>query len=144
MDVGDLRKRILRALDDARKDAAARRQTFDAASADYAVFLETIAAPLFRQAASVLRAEGVEVVTNTPAGSVRLAVDRLGHTFVELELDSSGEAPEVIGRTSFVRGGHGQAVLERPLARDKAITDLTDDDVARFLVEEVPRLIARP
>ena len=53
MDVSELRKGILRALEDARKDAAARREAVDNATAAYEEFLEAIAVPLFRQAVTV-------------------------------------------------------------------------------------------
>jgi hypothetical protein len=129
MDVSELRKRILRAIDDARKDAALRRQSSDQAAEAYADFLSTIAAPLFVQAAIVLRAAGHEFTANTPAGSVRLTADRSADEFVELELDTSGTPPQVIGRTSVRRGRQGHLVEERPLAPGKSIRDLMDDVV---------------
>ena len=54
MDVSELRKRILRALDDARKDAVVRRREVDEAANAYETFLEQVAVPLMRQAAQVL------------------------------------------------------------------------------------------
>src|SRR5262245_49488869 len=112
MDVSDLRKRILRALDDARKASDVRRQEADQATAAYTAFLSNIAGPLFLQAATVLRAAGHEFTAHTPAGSVKLAADRSGQEFLELELDSTGPRPQVIGRTSFFRR-RGQVVEER-------------------------------
>jgi hypothetical protein len=143
MDVSDLRKRILRALDDARRDAAARRQHVDDATAAYGRFLSDIAVPLFRQAAIVLRAEGHPFSVNTPAESVRLASDRVAQDFVELELDSSTPQPQVLGRTTVARGGKGLVVDERPIAPGKAIQELTEDDVAQFLMTEIRRLVTR-
>src|SRR5688572_11381568 len=75
MDTGDLRKRILRALEEARKDSSDRRRTMDEAAEAYERFLTEIAAPLIRQAVTVLRAEGQTFDAHTPAGSVRLAKD---------------------------------------------------------------------
>ena len=143
MDVSDLRKRILRALDDARKDAAGRRQATDQAAAAYEQFLAEVAAPLFRQAATVLRAEGQEFTANTPAGSVRLVSDRAAQDFVEMELDASGSQPHVVGRTSVARGRKGLIVEERPIAPGKSIDELTDEDVSKFLVSEIRRLVTR-
>jgi hypothetical protein len=143
MDVSDLRKRILRALDEARKETAARRQNVDQASAAYARFLADMAVPLFRQAASVLRAEGHQFSVNTPAESVRLASDHASQDFVELELDASAPQPQVLGRTAMVRGGKGLVVDERPVAPGKSIDELTEDDVAQFLMTEIRRLVTR-
>ncbi len=118
MDVSDLRKRILRALEDARKEGAARRLENDQAAAAYAQFLSEIAVPLFRQAATVLRAEGHPFTANTPAGSVRLVSDHAAGDFVEVELDVSAPQPQVLGRTSLARGSssRGLVVEEHPVA----------------------------
>ena len=143
MDTSDLRKRILRALDDARKDATARRQVVDAAAAAYQEFLENTVAPLVRQAVDVLRAEGHQFTANTPAGSVRLVSDASPQTFLEFELDATGREPQVIGRVSLTRGRQGVVVEERPIAPGKATKDLDDDDVAKFLVTEIPKLVMK-
>jgi hypothetical protein len=143
VDVSDLRKRILRALDDARKEAGARRTAGDHAAAAYERFLTGVAMPLFRQAATVLRAEGHPFSANTPAGSVRLVSDQQALDFLELELDTSFPQPQVIGRTSFSRGRRGVTVDEQPLAAGKSIDELTEDDVSRFLVSEIRRLVTR-
>jgi hypothetical protein len=143
MDVADLRRRILRALDDARKDAATRRQLTDQVAADYGRFLSGIAVPLFRQASTVLRASAHDFTAHTPAGSVRLASDRASSDFVELELDVSRPQPQVIGRTSQNRGRQGVVVEERPIAPGKAVSELNEDDVSEFLIAEIRRLVAR-
>ena len=142
MDVSEIRKQIIRALDNARKDADARRQATDQARSEYEIFLRDIAVPLFRQAATVLRALGHEFAANTPAGSVRLESPS-SQEYLELELDATGGRAQVIGRTGMMRGRSGPLVEERPLAVRKAIGDLTDEDVAKFLTTEIPRLIMR-
>jgi hypothetical protein len=143
MDVSDLRKRILRALDEARKDSSARRQVVDAAAAAYQAFLDNTAVPLVRQAVTVLRAEGHQFTANTPAGSVRLTSDASPQTFLEFELDATGAEPQVMGRVSLTRGRQGVVVEERPIAPGKSLNDLADDDVARFLVTEIPKLVVK-
>lgn len=143
MDTSDLRKRILRALDDARKDASARRTTVDEAARAYEAFLETVAVPLMHQASTVLKAEGHMFAVHTPAGSVRLASDTSPQTFLEFELDTAAVAPQVIGRVSLSRGRQGQVVSERPVAEGKTVADLDEQDVSRFLVEEVSRLVVK-
>ncbi len=143
MDVSDLRKRILRALDDARKDSTARREQLDAAAAAYEAFLSETVVPLVRQSVAVLRAEGHAFTANTPAGSVRLTSDASPQTFLEFELDTIGASPQVVGRVSLARGRQGVIVEERPIAPGKPLADLADDDVAKFLVAEIPKLIVR-
>jgi len=142
MDVSEIRKQILRALDNARKDAEAKRQTTDHAKGDYEIFLRDIAVPLFRQASDVLRALGHEFSTNTPEGSVRLE-GASAHEYLELEFDPRAGGGQVIGRTGLMRGRSGPLVEERPLAPGKKISDLTDTDVAAFLTTEIPRLVMR-
>jgi hypothetical protein len=142
MDVSELRKRILRALDDARKDAAERRTATDRARTEYEAFLSGVAAPLFRQAATVLRAEGHPFTANTPAGSVRLASDHAADEYIELELDAAAARPQVIGRASF-RGRRGLVVEEQPIATGKAIGQLAEEDVSAFLVGQIRKLVSR-
>ena len=142
MDVSELRKQILRALDDARKDASSRRTVVDEAARAYTEFHENIAVPLLRQAATVLKGEGQLFTVHAPAESVRLVTEKAPDTFIELALDTSGREPQVLGRVSLSRGRQGR-VEERPLAGGKRIVDLTEDDVAEFLLRELPKLIVR-
>jgi hypothetical protein len=143
MDVSDLRKRIIRALDDARRDASARRQHIDAAQAAYERFLAGVAAPTMKDAAAVLKAQGFPCSVDTPADSVRITMAGSHDTFVELELDNSGSAPHVVGRASVARGRSGQVVDETPIADGKPIGELTDEDVAAYLVSVIPKLVLR-
>lgn len=144
MDVSDLRKRILRAVDDARKDAAARRVLVDESVKAYGEFLSSIAVPLLRQAATVLNATGGGFAVQTPAETARLSSQAAPETYIEIALDSSGAEPEVVGRISLARGRQGVIVEERVLAPGKPVAKLTEDDVAAYLVAAVPRLIVRP
>jgi hypothetical protein len=143
VDVSDLRKRILRALDDARKEAAARRSTTDEASAAYAAFLETVAVPLLRQAQGVLKAEGHRVAVHTPAGSARLALETAPETFVEIVLDGSAAPPQVLGRVSVTRGRQGVVVEEQPIGPGTPIAKLGESDLAAFLLAGIPKLVVR-
>jgi hypothetical protein len=143
MDVSDLRKRILRSLDDARKEASARRAAVDRASAEYQRFLDDLAVPLFRQAASVLRAEGQPFTVHTPAGAVRLASDHAPQDFLEIELDAAAANPQVIGRMSRMRGGRGLVVEERPIAPEKPVDQLTEEDLSAFLLAGIQKLVTR-
>jgi hypothetical protein len=143
MDVSELRKRILRAIDEAKKDVSARRGVQDAAARAYEQFLETIAVPLLRQSAIVLKASGELFDVHTPAGSVRLVAERSPHTFLEIELDVSRPKPEVMGRVSLTRGRQGLVVEERPIVEGRAIDQLTEDDVVAFLMTEIPKLVVK-
>jgi len=144
MDVSDLRKRILMALDTARKDAASRRTVVDEANRAYETFIETIAVPLLRQAQTVLRAEHQPFTVHHPAGAARLVSDNSADTFLEFAMGTSGAQPQVIGRASLARGRQSVVVEERPISTTKAIADLTEDDVAQFLVTEIPKLVVKP
>jgi hypothetical protein len=144
MDVSDLRKRILRALDDARKDAAARRETVDAATKEYDALLTDVVVPLMRQSASVLAAAGQSFIVHTPAGGARLASATSPETFLEVEFDASGDHPVVLGRVSVTRRRQGVVVEEQPIGRGKRVGELADEDVAAFIVAAVPRLVGRP
>lgn len=143
MDVSELRKRILRAIEDAKKDLSERRLVLDAAGKAYEAFLDATAVPLLRQAANVLKASGQVFDVHTPAGSVRLVAERSPQTFLEIDLDVSGPEPEVIGRVSLTRGRHGLVVEERPIARGRAVGKLTEEDLTAFLVTEIPKLVVK-
>ena len=143
MDTSDLRKRILRALDDARKDASTRRTAVDEAARAYDAFLANVAVPLMRQASTVLNAEGHKFSVHTPANGVRLVSDGAPETYLEFELDTASASPQVIGRVSLQRGRQGQVVSERPIAEDKAVAALDEQDVTKYLVEEVSKMIVK-
>jgi hypothetical protein len=143
MDVSELRKRILRALDDAKHDVSSRRAVLDAAERDYGEFLMKTAVPLLKQTVDVLKAAGSGFVLHTPAASARLASEQSAETFLEFGLDRSTTPPQVVGRVSVARGRH-RGMVERPLAEGKRIVDLTEDDVAAFLVAEIPKLVLKP
>lgn len=143
MDVSELRKRILHALDDARREASTRRDNLDAARETWMTFLEDVAVPVVRKAAEVLRAEGERFSVNTPAGSVRLVAERSAETYLELVLDPGGREAQALGRVSLVKGREGQVLEERPVAHGKPVAELSEDDVSQFLIAEIPKLVVR-
>jgi hypothetical protein len=142
MDVSDLRKRIIRALEDARRDASDRRIVVDQAAKAYETFLADVATPVMRQAAVVLKAEGHPFTVQTPAETVRLVADGAAQTFLELGLDTSGARGIVIGRVSLTRGRQSHIIEERPVA-DKPVMELTEEDLSAFLIAEIPKLVVR-
>ena len=143
MDVSDLRKRILRALDEARLDVASKRNEKDAARQAFDQFLENTVVPLLKQAQAILKAERVMFTVHAPAGGAKLVSDSSPQNFLEFTFESSGALPMVIGRTSRERGRQRVIVDEQPISTTKAVADLTDEDVAAFLVTEIPKLVGR-
>jgi hypothetical protein len=135
MEISEVRKRLRGTIDRARRSAAEQQARADQAASDYHAFLETVAVPLFRQVAGVLKAQSYPFAVFTPAGSVRLASERSGENFIELSLDTSGPMPAVIGRTSRARGGR---VLESERQVGSGpIRDLSAEQVLDFLDEEL-------
>jgi hypothetical protein len=142
MEVAAVRQQILNAIDRAKRAAAGRRVRTDEAAREYEVFLEQVAIPLFRQAASVLRVEGYLFTLFTPGGSVRLMSDRSADDYIELVLDTTSEAPAVMGRTSRA-WGRRVALSEQSLNPARPIRDLTEDDVLTFLLKALEPFVEK-
>ena len=143
MDIGELRRRVGRELDAAKREAGERRVGVDAARTSYLAFMSQVAAPLAKQLVTVLRADGHQFSSFTPPESIRVVSDRAPEDFIEIDFDATTNPPNVIGRTSLTRGGKGVLVDERPLCPGKPIDEITDDDVVMFLLPEIRRLILR-
>ncbi|MEP6917930.1 MAG: hypothetical protein ABJC89_19950 [Acidobacteriota bacterium] len=142
IEVSEIRRRLRGAIERARQGAEDRRARTDAASRDYEEFLVNRAVPVFHQFALALTGEGHPFKVFTPAASVRLASDRSSEEFIELTLDDTSDPPAVVGRTSRGRGRR-MVSSERAIRDDAAIAELTEEDVAAFLLEEVVGLVAR-
>jgi hypothetical protein len=141
MEIASVRQQVLQTIDRARRGAAERRVRTDEASREYAVFLQDIAVPLFRQVANALKAESYIFNVFTPAGSVRLMSDKNAEDYIELVLDTSGDRPLVIGHTRRARG-HRVVESERPIA-EGAVRDLTEDQVLQFVMKELEPFVER-
>jgi hypothetical protein len=48
-----------------------------------------------------------------------------------------------MGRLSVARGRGRQMIDEQPVAPGKTMADLSEDDLARYLVREIPKLVVR-
>jgi hypothetical protein len=142
MEVSEVRRRLRAAIVSARAGAQARRERSDAASRAYEAFLSERAVPLFHTFANALVAEGFRFKVFTPAGSVRLASDSGGENYIELALDTSGDTPQVLGRSSRGRGRR-LVTAERPVKEGADIASLTEEDVMDYLVEEIQPFIAK-
>src|SRR4051812_4943359 len=130
METSEVKQKIAAAMERAKRRAAARRARAEETSRAYDVFLDRTAIPLFRQIASVLKAEGYLFTVFTPGGSVRLMSDRSAQDYIELILDAGDEETVVAGRTSRRRGSR-VIESERPIG-DPAT--LTEDDVLGFML----------
>jgi hypothetical protein len=141
MEISEIRKRLLQAIDRAKRSAVERRARADLLAREYDTFLERVAVPIFHQVAGALRAEGHLFNVFTPSGSVRLMSDRASEDYVELTLDTSGSEPTLVGRSSRSRG-HRVIQSERPVAA-AAIRDLTEEDVLSFILKELEPFVER-
>jgi hypothetical protein len=143
MEIPEVRRRLRAAIEGARSDAQQRRSRIDAAARDYEKFLVERAVPLFHTFASALASEGLRFKVFTPAGSVRLASEAGGgDDFIELELDASGDRPQVIGRSSRGRGRR-LVTSERPVREDAEVASLTEEHVLDYLVEEIRAFVTK-
>jgi hypothetical protein len=139
MEISAVRQRVLQTIERAKQQAAERRARNDDAARAFASFLDSIAVPLVRQVAQVLRAEGHLFNVFTPSGSVRLMSDRNADDFIELSLDTTGGEPQVVGRT---RRSRGSRVLEseEPIGAPGV---LSQEDVLMFLLEALEGFVER-
>ena len=136
VDVALVRKRLRHAVDQARKDAAGRRERADAARQAFDVFLENTAVPVFRAVANALRGEGFPFEVMTPSDAVRLVPDRNRDEGIMLELDSSSDPPIVMLSVTKGRGSR-MTRTERPVKEDTAIEQIGEDDVVDLLIAEL-------
>jgi hypothetical protein len=142
VEVSEVRRRLLAAIDKARRAAEDRRVRTDIAARDYQAFLDQRAAPVFHQMAAALKAESYSFKVFTPASSIRLASDRSPEEFIELSLDDTSDPPAVLGRTTRGRGRRMMST-ERAIRDGVPIADLTEEDVLSFLLEEIAALVER-
>ena len=141
METSTVRNRLNAIIDAAKRSSAERRTRNDEAARAYERFLEVSAVPLFKQVAGALKASGYPFTVFTPGGSVRLMSDKSSEDYIEMSLDTSGDRPAVAGRSSRARG---RRVIEseRPIAQ-KAVGDLTEEDVLEFVMKEIAPFVER-
>lgn len=142
MDTADIRRRVKRAIADARAGAAARRARVAEAETEGQEMLRRVVAPLFKTVAAALRAEGFSFSVSTPPGTVRLSTGTSGEDFMELALDTTRDPPALLGRTAHVRGRRVVSE-ERIVAEHPAIGDLTARAALDFVLEALPPFVER-
>lgn len=136
MDIAQLRKSLVQAIEHAKRDGAARRARADEAGRLYEKFLETTAVPVFRAMAGALKGEGLLFEVMTPSGGVRLVPERAREDGIELTLDGTLDPPAPIVTVMRSRGSRTLR-HERPLTDAHRVVGVTEDDVARVLLEEL-------
>ena len=141
MEISLVRKRVIDAIDRAKRSAAARRTAADEAAREYSTFLADVAVPMFRQVAGVLKASGYPFTVNTPGGSVRLLSEKVQEDFIELSLDTSGDEPHVMFHTSRARGRR-VFESERPIGKGP-IGEITDELLLEILTKEIEPFVDR-
>ena len=142
MEVSEVRRQLMHAIDRAKARAQQRRQHAADADRAYSVFLDEVATPTTRMLANALKAEGYLFTVSTPSGGLRLASDRGRDDYVEFALDGSGDTPTVVGRIRQTRGSR-TLEDERPIKPGAAPQDLSDADVLAFLVEALEPWLER-
>jgi hypothetical protein len=136
METSAVRKRILDVINAARRDAAERRTRNAEAGAAYERFLETVATPVCRQVADVLKAERLLCTVETPVGAVRLASERSASDFVEIRLDTIAARPQVVVHAERVKGRERYEET-LPIRAGVGIEHLTDEDVLDALADVI-------
>jgi hypothetical protein len=142
MEVSDVRRRLRAALEDAKRRSAERRSRADEASRAWEEALTTTAVPAIHTLASALVAEGHRFKVLTPAGSVRLALERSAEEFIELALDTERDEPALMVRSTR---GRGRRIVstERVARSGTAVAAMTQEDVIGVMLDELTPFIER-
>jgi hypothetical protein len=142
METGLVRKRVVEALQARRAQDQQRRSRNADAERDFTTFLDLVAAPLARQVAGALKAEGYSLTVFTPGRGLRIALEKGRDDFVDLLLDTEGDRPQVIGRISYTRGS--RTVVEDAVVKDGTGPEaLTEEIVLEFLLRALAPLLSR-
>jgi len=141
MEISDVRRRVTETVERAKRSVGERRARSDEAARDYEMVLESLAVPLVRQVANVLKVQGYLFDVFTPSGSVRLASAKSADDYIEISLDTSGDQPVVLGHSRRTRGGR-IVEQERPIG-GPAIRSVTEEQLLAFLLEELGPLVER-
>jgi len=131
MDISLVGKRVRQCIERARTSASARRDATREAAAVWEHVLVQVAVPLVHQIAQVLKAEGQAFRVDTPAGRVRLVSERSADDHIELALDTTGQAPVVVGAVNRTRGRE-RVNDEHVLASGAEIASLDDERLLEF------------
>ncbi len=139
---GEIRKRVLRAIDESRHAAVTRRARAEEAERDGTAVLTDVITPLFKTVAAALKAEGYGFRVVTPPGSVRLASEVSSEDFIEVTLDTLRDPPALVGRVSRTWGR--RVLVDELMVREaSAIRTLTGDDALEFVLGQLGPFVER-
>jgi hypothetical protein len=133
VEVSQVRKRLKAAIDASRGRSSRRRERVAEAQRAYETFLSDIAVPVARQLANAMKAEGYSFTVFTPGNGLRFAADRGRDDYVDLELDTTGDQPDVIARVSRQRGSR-TVNEEMPVKPGALPEEIGEDDFLDFLL----------
>lgn len=141
MEPSDIRRRVLHALEQARRHAAAHRSEAEQAAQVFEALLP-LATAAWKQAANVLKAEGHAFTLHTPAGVLRFVSDKSAEDYVEVALDTTRRPVAVVGRTRLARG---RRVIDREsvVAEGEAVAGLGEEALLDFLLRELEPFVER-
>ena len=142
MEISQVRRRLMAAIEQARRTAQGRRERSSEAQRAYDAFLADVAVPVTRMVASALKADGYPFTVATPGGGVRLVSDRGRDDYIEIGLDTTMDPPEVVGRISYARGSRTVAE-ERLVKRGAAPQAISEDDFLEFVVASLAPWLER-
>lgn len=141
-DTVEIRRRVQRAIEQAKHGAVTRRQDAAAAAQAAATVLTAIATPLCRTIASVLKAEGYPFHVSTPAGTVRLSSETAANDYVELALDATRHPPALMGHVSRAWGNR-VLVEEHVITKGLQIGNLSEEELLDFLLKQILPFVER-
>jgi len=134
VEISIVRRHVQAAMTAGRDRARLRRERAGEADKAYGDFLDRIAVPLARQVVNALRAENYAFTVSTPGRGLRLSSDHGRDDFVELELRTDSDTPEVVGHIRRTRGSR-TIDEERAIKPGASPQDLTEEDVLVFLMQ---------
>ena len=142
IETADIRRRLRRTIEEAKRAAAERRNRAQAADREGSEVLAAVVAPLLKTVAAALKAEGYSFRVFTPPRAVRLSSETSGDDFIELAVDTTRAVPALVGRVSRTWGRrvltHETVVREGP-----DIASLTDTNTLEFVMAELPPFVER-
>ncbi len=142
LESGEIRRRLLRTIAQAKAGTSGRRERVDAAGLSGREVLVRLVVPLVKVVASVLVAESYRCSVSTPEGAVRLSFEPGGNNYIEFMLDTNIDPPALVGHTCLVRGNR---VIEEEqiVAVHPSFSDLDDKDILLFVLRAVVPFVAR-
>ena len=142
METGEIRRRVLRMIADAKGNAIAQREQVSAGEAAGRDVLSRLVTPLTKTVASALIAEGYRCSVSTPIDAVRLSFEPSGYDYIEFAVDTTNDPPALVARTSRQRGNR-MFNQEQIIALHPSIGELADEVLLGFLLDELLPFVAR-